>query len=365
MRLPFRLGLAALCASLIGVVALAQTSPSGQLRVTQQSQQYEPGALVWRRYAQRTAHIEAIGTLYNGDVERQAGSGLLVNPETVITNSHVALLESNYKTLTLNVRVFDRNSQPVTATVVARDVRRDLAALKLAQPFNTKGCPIYARLDPPNELTPGSSLFALGFPLNRQLSINGKGVLSSKAPDRWQTDVALNPGNSGGPFFDRSLHFVGLGVSGITETAEGIRVVGVNFLIPVSELVASDVGKYLLDDCWNTKFDTAELESSFANITQSLTTALPETIRRTYPLKFVSKGGAETFSRTLEPVPNYRITQCELDEQANRGAYETSCQVTENNTAVVKVQMKAEPLPDRPASGWWIGSATLGFDRRL
>lgn len=362
---------AVIAGGLASLTALqAQTWPTN-MTIGSALRALEPGAVIWQRYARRTAHVEVIGTLFNGEQERQQGSGLLVNADTVITNSHVALLESNYRSVVINVRLFDHKSQPVTARVVARDVQRDLAALRVDKPFIVgEGCPINARLDPPDDLSPGSSLFVMGFPVGQPLSIYGKGVLSNKQSRRWQTDVTLNPGNSGGPIFDQSLHLVGFGLSGVTSTIDGTRVVGVNFLVPLVELMASDVGKFVMSsnfaNCWNTKFDAIELESSFIDMTKNLSNALPATMRRSYPLSFAFRRDSKIISQTLEPPANYRIARCELDRLAMRGVVDATCRVTGDNVAIVNATLK-EPGPDSTSTiqGQWIGSAALDIDRRL
>jgi len=70
------------------------------------------------RYDARIAHVETIGTLFNGKEDVGGGSGLLVGDNLVLTNNHVIPLESNYKQLQIFVRLKSRLTNPVSVTAI-------------------------------------------------------------------------------------------------------------------------------------------------------------------------------------------------------------------------------------------------------
>jgi hypothetical protein len=83
------------------------------------------------------------------------------------------------------------------------------------------------------------NLLVLGFPLSLELS-STTGILSNRfgLNGRFQTNIRLNPGNSGGPVFDISRHVIGVAWGGIDQA------VGITYIIP-SELLTgfvSDIG---------------------------------------------------------------------------------------------------------------------------
>jgi hypothetical protein len=97
----------------------------------------------------------------------------------------------------------------------------------------------YPCLVPPAEPAPlGSELYAIGAPGGEKLSHSvTKGIISGRR--EWeshrflQTDVALNPGNSGGPLLDTSGRVLGL----VSWKVAGAGVEGLSFGIPHEAVV--------------------------------------------------------------------------------------------------------------------------------
>src|SRR5262249_269696 len=97
---------------------------------------------IFARYNVRTAHIQPVGTLFNGQQEvRGGGSGLLIGDSLVLTNNHVIPPETNYRTLRIEIRLSSRQSSPVLAKAVYRDPTHDLALLELNTPASSNGGP--------------------------------------------------------------------------------------------------------------------------------------------------------------------------------------------------------------------------------
>ena len=124
------------------------------------------------------------------------GSGIVWHPDgLVLTNAHVA-------TGDVTVVLADGGARP--ARLVARDPRRDLAALVI----DASGLPA-AEIGDSGALRVGEVVLAVGNPwgLVRALSA---GLVHAVSPRAIHADLRLAPGNSGGPLADAEGHVVGL-----------------------------------------------------------------------------------------------------------------------------------------------------------
>ena len=135
---------------------------------------------------------------------RGSGSGVIWSTNgTIITNAHVA------RGGQITVQLWDGCEQ--SATIVSRDPRRDLAALRIDAP----NLPAAAIADSP-QLRPGELAIAIGNPLGFVGALT-TGVIHAVGPLRglgsqaWvQADVRLAPGNSGGPLANAAGHVIGI-----------------------------------------------------------------------------------------------------------------------------------------------------------
>lgn len=158
------------------------------------------------------------------------GSGFIVSPDgLVLTNAHVVKGASE-----VVVKLTDRRE--FRAKVLGADPKTDVAVLKI----DAKDLPT-VRLGSTRDLQVGEWVLAIGSPFGFENSVTA-GVVSAKGrslPDDSlvpfiQTDVAVNPGNSGGPLFNSRGEVVGIN-SQIYSRSGGYQ--GVSFSIPI-ELAA-------------------------------------------------------------------------------------------------------------------------------
>ena len=161
---------------------------------------------------------------------RGQGSGFIVSPDGVIlTNAHVVRGADE-----VNVKLTDRRE--FRAKVLGRDDKTDIAVLKI----DATGLPTLP-LGSSQALKAGEWVLAIGSPFGFENTVTA-GVVSAKGrslPDDSavpfiQTDVAVNPGNSGGPLLNARGEVVGIN-SQIYSRSGGYQ--GVSFSIPI-ELAA-------------------------------------------------------------------------------------------------------------------------------
>lgn len=154
------------------------------------------------------------------------GSGFIINPDGVIlTNAHVVRDARE-----VTVKLTDRRE--FRAKVLGTDPKTDVAVLKI-EARNLPTVPLGSARD----LKVGEWVLAIGSPFGFDNSVTA-GVVSAKGrslPDDGfvpfiQTDVAVNPGNSGGPLFNSRGEVVGIN-SQIYSRTGGYQ--GLSFAIPI------------------------------------------------------------------------------------------------------------------------------------
>jgi serine protease Do len=167
------------------------------------------------------------------------GSGFIISPDGVIlTNAHVV---DGAREVT--VKLTDRRE--LKATVVGIDKPTDVAVLRV----KAQGLPV-ARLGTSDPVSVGEWVLAIGSPFGFENSATA-GIVSAKAralPDEAyvpfiQTDVAVTPGNSGGPLFNLRGEVVGINSQIYSQTG-GYQ--GLSFAIPIG--VALKVKDQILHD---------------------------------------------------------------------------------------------------------------------
>ncbi|HWI39177.1 MAG TPA: Do family serine endopeptidase [Burkholderiales bacterium] len=168
------------------------------------------------------------------------GSGFIISEDGyILTNAHVVAEFDD-----VNVRLAD-SKREFKAKVVGLDKRSDVALLKV----DAHGLPT-AKLGDSKKLEPGDWVAAIGSPFGFANTITA-GIVSAKGrslPDEMyvpfiQTDVAVNPGNSGGPLLNLDGEVIG--VNSLIYSGTG-GYMGVSFAIPIE--VALDVSKQLMSE---------------------------------------------------------------------------------------------------------------------
>jgi len=160
------------------------------------------------------------------EVPRGVGSGFIVSPDGyVLTNAHVVDgADEVYVKLT--------DKREFKAKVIGIDKRSDVAVVKI----DGNKLPWLMTGDS-NKIKVGEWVVAIGSPFNLDNSVSA-GIVSAKSRDTGdlinliQTDVAVNPGNSGGPLLNMGGEVIGIN-SQIYSRSGGFM--GISFAVPIDE----------------------------------------------------------------------------------------------------------------------------------
>ena len=160
------------------------------------------------------------------------GSGSVIGAKGwIITNAHV--VGTN-----VSVNILTTDGGTHRAQVLQRDDRMDVAYLKTEEDLQLTALPIADSA----HLRVGEQVYAIGYP-QTSVQVDNQaftsGIVSGISADLIQTQVPLNPGNSGGPLLNALGCMVGLNTRVIRE-ASGIPVEGVSLAIPTSRIPFTD-----------------------------------------------------------------------------------------------------------------------------
>lgn len=165
---------------------------------------------------------------------RGVGSGFILTPDGyIMTNAHVVDGADEMLVTLTDKREFK-------ARLVGADKRTDVAVVKI----DTTGLPA-VRIGDVNRLKVGEWVMAIGSPFGLENTVTA-GIVSAKQRDTGeyiqfiQTDVAVNPGNSGGPLINMRGEVVGINSQILSRTGS---FAGISLSIPIDE--ASRVAEQL------------------------------------------------------------------------------------------------------------------------
>ena len=160
------------------------------------------------------------------EADRGVGSGFIIDSNgMILTNAHVVEgANTIYVTLT--------DKREYKAKLLGMDKRTDVAVVKI----DARDLPKLAFGDS-SRVRVGEWVLAIGSPFGLENTVTA-GIVSAKSRDTGdylpfiQTDVAVNPGNSGGPLLNTAGQVIGIN-SQIFSRSGGYM--GISFAIPIDE----------------------------------------------------------------------------------------------------------------------------------
>jgi serine protease Do len=185
----------------------------------------DPFREFFKRFGGPNGRIPNLPQMPRGMPSQGLGSGFIVSPDGyIVTNAHVVDGASE-----VTVKLTDRRE--FTAKVIGADKRTDIALIKI----DAKNLPALDLTAPPG-VKQGEWVIAIGSPFGFENSVSA-GVVSGvhralpggQMTPFIQTDVAVNPGNSGGPLLNAAGQVVGVN-SQIYSRSGGYM--GLSFAIP-------------------------------------------------------------------------------------------------------------------------------------
>jgi serine protease Do len=160
------------------------------------------------------------------EVPRGVGSGFVISSDGyILTNHHVVDGADDILVTLADKREFK-------ARLIGSDRRTDVALVKI----NANGL-VALKFGDSNKLRVGEWVLAIGSPFGLENTVTA-GIVSAKGRDTGdylpfiQTDVAVNPGNSGGPLLNMRGEVIGIN-SQIYSRTGGFM--GISFAIPIDE----------------------------------------------------------------------------------------------------------------------------------
>ncbi|MCP5264681.1 MAG: DegQ family serine endoprotease [Burkholderiaceae bacterium] len=161
-----------------------------------------------------------------GEVPRGVGSGFLISADGLLLTNHHVVDGADEIYVTLS------DKRELKGKLLGSDRRTDVALVKIDV---TGQSPL--KIGDPQRLRVGEWVLAIGSPFGLDNTVTA-GIVSAKGRDTGdylpfiQTDVAVNPGNSGGPLINMDGEVVGIN-SQIYSRTGGFM--GISFAIPIDE----------------------------------------------------------------------------------------------------------------------------------
>ena len=177
---------------------------------------------------------------FKKDNSTSSGSGFFITPGGVIaTNAHVIEGASNIQVTLAN----EVETITYKAKVLLVDSKNDVALLQVDDEKFKRLNSIPFGIAENSDV--GSKVFTIGYPLNDVMGRNYKvtdGIISSKSGigddvRYYQISVPLQPGNSGGPLFNKEGNVIGITSSRLNGQAVGTQIENVNYAIKSAYLL--------------------------------------------------------------------------------------------------------------------------------
>lgn len=207
----------------------------------------KPGQRVYREiidykmlYEEASESVVLIYAERDGNVVSKGTGSLISSEGLVLTNAHVVdnstgKIDVYFKPAELQGNSNDLG-EPVSAVIVAIDRRIDLALLSLN---SSRAFPAPLALSDLSQVGVGEPTIAIGHPTGGAFWSLTTGRVSGsftnydgiRGKDVFQTETAMNPGNSGGPLLDGSGQIIGVNSFIRRQNASGLTLAGLNFAI--------------------------------------------------------------------------------------------------------------------------------------
>lgn len=205
---------------------------------------------VYENYVNAVVAISNEGTTTNvfGQTSATAssGSGMIISKDGyILTNNHVT---ENAQTLT--VTMTDGSEYP--AEIIGADSENDVALIKI----DATDLPTVS-IGNSDDIIVGEQVCAIGNPLGELTNTLTVGYVSaldreiyessSAVISMFQTDCAINSGNSGGPIFDMNGNVIGITTAKYSTASmmSSASIEGIGFCIPIND--AMDIVNDLLE----------------------------------------------------------------------------------------------------------------------
>ncbi len=162
-------------------------------------------------------------------VPRGVGSGFFISEDGYVLTNHHVVVDATEIFVTLT------DGREFKAKVIGSDERTDVALLKI----DAKGM-AFLPIGDPKALKKGQWVLAIGSPFGLDSTVTS-GIVSALGRDTGdylpfiQTDVAVNPGNSGGPLLNLKGEVVGINAQIVSRSGGSM---GISLAIPITEAMA-------------------------------------------------------------------------------------------------------------------------------
>jgi serine protease Do len=201
-------------------------APTQRPQMPEGMEEGDPFYEFFRRFFPPNQRPQPRGRGPGDEVPRGVGSGFVISADGyLLTNHHVVEgADEIYVTFT--------DKRELKGRLVGSDRRTDVALVKV----EGTGLP-HLPIGNPTRLRVGEWVMAIGSPFGLDNTVTA-GIVSAKGRDTGdylpfiQTDVAVNPGNSGGPLLNLAGEVVGIN-SQIYSRTGGFM--GISFAIPIDE----------------------------------------------------------------------------------------------------------------------------------
>lgn len=210
------------------------------------------GTATWNAvYSDVKDSVVTIRNISNGTLSA-TGSGVFFSEDSITTGYAYIFTNAHVVEGATSIEVLLANSILVSGSIVGYDKNEDVAVIRIHKRNDYK----IATLRETDTLRIGEEVLAIGSPIGEKYSETAtSGIISNLnidiQPDGStmslyliQIDAALNPGNSGGPLFDKGGNLIGINTMKLLSSGTTSNIESFNYSIPISHFAI--VAKSLL-----------------------------------------------------------------------------------------------------------------------